>query len=268
MKLAVSNIAWTAADDEAAESMLRELGVQHLEIAPTRFWPDLTQVTEAEARALSEKLTAKGLPVCAFQALLFGKPELQLFGADQGRALIDYTKLVCRIASWMGASALVFGSPKNRLRGELPAQAAFDQAKTAFREIGDFAAEHHVCLCLEPNPPGYGADFMTTVNEAAALVRAIDSPGIALNFDMGEILMNNADVAIALHDVSPLIGHFHVSEPMLEPFEPTRPQHRDAAFMLRGLSYSGIVSVEMKTPAGGLSVVRASIERIKQVYGL
>lgn len=266
MKLAVSNIAWTAADDDAAYAMLRELGVQHLEIAPTRFWPDLTQVTESQARAVSADLAGKGLTVCAFQALLFGKPELQLFGADNGRALIDYTKQVCRIASWMGARALVFGSPKNRLRGELDEAAALDHACTAFREIGNFASEHGVHLCLEANPRAYGADFMTTVFEAEAVVRAINSPGIRLNFDMGEIIMNDEQIDEALTLALPVTEHFHISEPLLEPFDASRAIHRAAAAQLRSLGYNRLISVEMKTPAAGLPVVRRAIESIQQIY--
>lgn len=266
MKLAVSNIAWKAEDDATAYAMLRELGVQRLEIAPTRFWPNLLDVTESMAREQAERLANEGLPVCAFQALLFGKPELQLFG---NRDLIDYTKRVCQIASWMGAKALVFGSPKNRLRGELAADVAFAKAREAFREIGDFAAERNVMLCLEANPPGYGGDFMTTAPEAAALVRAIDSPGIALNFDMGEVIMNGEDASALIRECLPIIAHFHISEPLLEPFQPTRREQLDAAQTLREVGYDGVVSVEMKTPAtGGLAVVREAVEAIKRVHGL
>lgn len=268
MKLAVSNIAWTAAQDEAAYEMLREEGVQHLEIAPTRFWPDLTQVTETEARACADRLAAEGLTICAFQALLFGKPELQLFGEDRGRALIDYMKGVCGIASWMGAKALVFGSPKNRLRGALPMEEAWERALDAFFELGEFATEHGTVICLEPNPPAYGADFLTDVEEAARLVEACNSDGIALNFDMGAIILQEANAKRMVRKFLPISGHFHVSEPMLEPFQEERIQHHDASAVLRGADYQGVISVEMKTPAGGLTIVRDSIRRIKQVYAV
>jgi len=38
MNLSVSNIAWSAEEDESVYSLLRELGVSRLEIAPTRLW--------------------------------------------------------------------------------------------------------------------------------------------------------------------------------------------------------------------------------------
>lgn len=40
MKLAVSNIAWSGSEDEAALDMLLEEGIRAIEIAPTRIWPN------------------------------------------------------------------------------------------------------------------------------------------------------------------------------------------------------------------------------------
>ncbi|MEI6535113.1 MAG: TIM barrel protein, partial [Verrucomicrobiaceae bacterium] len=158
MNPAVSNIAWPAADDEAALGMLQASGVNLIEIAPTRHWPDLTQVDESEARGFAEILHQNGFSICAFQALLFGKPELQVFGSDNGRACLDYLESVCRLAGWMGAKALVFGSPKNRLRGALSFDAALAKATDFFRVLGDAAIKNGVIVCIEPNPSAYGCD--------------------------------------------------------------------------------------------------------------
>ena len=38
MKLAISNIAWTAEEDEQVYAMMRRYGYTGLEIAPTRFF--------------------------------------------------------------------------------------------------------------------------------------------------------------------------------------------------------------------------------------
>ena len=268
MILTVSNIAWASADDEAAEALLNELGVRSLELAPTRQWPDLAKVPEADARAAAAQLHARGFGIAAFQAVLFGQPALEVFGPDGGRACRDYLKAVCRLAGWMGAGAVVLGAPKNRLRGSLSPAEAASLATDFFREIGDAAASANTKLCLEPNPAGYGADFLQTAAEATEMVRAADSPGIALNFDMGEQAMHQADAAANVRTFAPWIGHFHVSEPMLEPFDATRACHAGAAAALRAAGYTGAVSMEMKTPAGGLPVVRAALTALKEVYQL
>lgn len=266
MNPAVSNIAWPAADDEAALEMLQASGVKHIEIAPTRHWPDLARVEEAEARRFAEKLHQRGCSICGFQALLFGKPELQVFGSDDGRACLEYLEGVCRLAGWMGAKALVFGSPKNRLRGSLSFDAALAKACEFFRILGDAAIKNNVVMCIEPNPSAYGCDFIQTANEAAALVELVNSPGIRMNLDMGELAMNGSDAARTVNELLPYAGHFHVSEPMLEPFDPKREAHAQTAAALKKAGYQGIISLEMKTPQGGLPVVNEALQNMLRVY--
>ena len=85
MKLAISNIAWRADEDAAALPMLRDLGVQGLEVAPTRLWPDLSTVTADDLAAARREIEAQGPPVVAMQSLLFGRPELQVLDRKSTR---------------------------------------------------------------------------------------------------------------------------------------------------------------------------------------
>ena len=264
----ISNIAWPLEEDAVAEAVLQELGVCSLELAPTRYWPNLAIVSETEARTCSANLHDRGFRVAAFQAVLFGQPALQVFGDNGGRDCQDYLIAVCRLAGWMGAGAVVLGSPKNRLRGHLSPSGAHTLAKDFFREVGAAAAAAGTRLCLEPNPLQYGGDFLLTAAEVADLVQAVDSPGIALNFDMGEQAMHGDDAASNILALAPLIGHFHVSEPMLAPFDRSRAAHTQAADALRAAHYTGAVSLEMKSPSGGLLKVRAALADMKAAYKL
>ena len=267
MRFCVSNIAWPLAEDPAAYDMLVGEGVGHLEIAPPRFWSDLAQVDEADARRRAEVILERGLRVCSFQALLFGKPELQMFGDNGGKACLDYLRSICQLAGWMGAGAMVFGSPKNRLRGTLARTEALRRAVDFFRFVGDAAMANDTVMCVEPNPAGYGGDFLLTLEEVAELVSLVDSPGVKLNMDMGELIMNEADVAHSVGQFLSLAGHFHASEPMLEPFDVSRDAHRSAAETLKAADYKGIVSLEMKTPAQGLPTVGRALRDMMSVYG-
>ena len=266
MKHAVSNIAWPVADDEAGYAMLEAAGVTHLEIAPPRWWPDLTQVTEVEARRATDQLLRRGFRICAFQALLFGKPALHVFGADDGRACLEYLEKICQLAAWMGAKSLVFGAPKNRLRGHLSTDDAFVKGRDFFRALGDVAVQNGVVVCIEPNPAIYGCDFLQTAAEATAMVQAVGSPGIRLNLDMGELIANNSDVTRTIRECLAHAGHFHASEPMLEPLDPAQKAHTEAAAALKEAGYTGFVSLEMKTPQGGLPVVARAVQSLMQIY--
>ena len=198
MELCVSNIAWSPADDPLAHSLLVAEGVSLLELAPTRLWPDLSSVSSGYASALLSDLAFAGLSPYAFQALLYGRPDLGLFHPAAREACLDYLKLVVQLAARLGVTVLVFGSPKNRVRGELHSKAAFTIATEFFHSLGSHANQMGVQVCLEPNPPCYGCDFITNMNEAAALVRAVNSSGFRLHGDAGELSLNNEDVEAVL----------------------------------------------------------------------
>jgi len=266
MKPAVSNIPWSDAEDAQALQMLAELSVTDLEIAPTRFWLELRQATVKQAAAAAETLADSGVRVSAFQALLFGQPDLKVFAEDGGQACLSYLQHVCDLASAMEARGLVFGSPKNRRREDLPLADAWTKGREFFSKLGEIAAVRKVIVCVEPNPTAYGCDFLENIESAARMVEEVDSPGLALNVDMGELIMNGADVTRAITTHSALAGHFHASEPNLEPFTTNLHAHQAAAAALRQSGYEGLVSLEMKAPAGGISVVQQSLISMRDVY--
>ncbi len=53
MKLAISNIAWEAKDDELVAALMREHGVDGVEIAPTVHWPSPLEASAKMPRPLS-----------------------------------------------------------------------------------------------------------------------------------------------------------------------------------------------------------------------
>ena len=266
MKLCVSNIAWSPADDPAAYELLRASGVSLVELAPTRVWPDLAAVTPEQAHALLTELQGNGLRSTAMQALLFGRTELHLFNPATREACLSYLCRVADLAGQLGVTALVFGSPQNRSRGNLPAPDAFAQAVHFFSALGSHAAKLGVQVCIEPNPRDYACDFINTVGEAAALVRAVDSSGFRLHGDTGELIMNDEDVEAVLEAHGALLGHFHISEPFLGAFTPPKGDHRRIARALRNCGYDGIVSIEMKVQPTGLAAVAEAICFAREIY--
>ncbi|HEY2805905.1 MAG TPA: sugar phosphate isomerase/epimerase family protein, partial [Gemmatimonadales bacterium] len=256
MKLAISNIAWSREQDDVVATLLREAGVEGIEIAPTAIWPDPVHVAPDEARRLRDWWGERGLKIVALQALLFGRPDLRLFGSDaQRRELLDHLTAIFDLAARLGAGPLVFGSPRNRLAGSLPADQAFAIAAGFFREAGTRAAARQVTLCIEPNPADYGCDFVTTVPQAMALVREAGSPGFALHVDGGELALNHEPLPGTITAAKPVMRHFHASEPFLTPLGSGASDHAAYASALRTAGYEGWVSLEMKAPEGGIGAL-------------
>jgi sugar phosphate isomerase/epimerase len=272
-RLAISNIAWDAAEDDAA-AVMRECGATGVEIAPTKWRDDPLEAPAADVAAYRRSWEDRGLPIVSLQSLLFGRPDLQLFGDDATRAaLIDYLRRTIDLAAGLGARRLVFGSPKNRVRGALPLADAIAAASDVFRRLGEHAHERGAVICIEANPPGYGCDFITTTAEAAALCRAIDHPGVGVNGDLGGMTMAGEDPAIAISEAASVLAHFHASEPNLAELGTAangekRSDHAAAASALAAVGYDGWVSVEMRQAGAGgnLAAVERALRRARALY--
>jgi len=267
MKLAVSNIAWSKEEDPAAFALLQGMGIQALEIAPPRIWPEPAAVSEEIALSYRQEMTAKGFEIVAFQSLLFGKSDLTLFTSESSQPCLDYLVEIGRLAARLGARVLVFGSPRNRAVPEgMPLADAWSRAVDFFAALGARYAELGVILGLEPNPASYNCNFIRTVDEAAQLVRAVGSPGFRLHLDAGEIQMNAEAMETVVLQHLDIVAHVHASEPMLEPLGSTWNGHRRLAALLKQGGYNGWVSLEMKRPTAGLPEVEKAVGILKDLY--
>jgi D-psicose/D-tagatose/L-ribulose 3-epimerase len=249
VRLAVSNIAWDSnADDSAAAVLVRE-GVRGVELAPTKWRTAPFDAPADDVAELRKSWEDRGLAIVSLQSLLFGRPELQLLGGDQARgAMMDHLRRVADFAAAVGARSLVFGSPKNRVRGERSIEDAMRLAGDFFREIAPHARDRGVIFCIEANPPEYGCDFITRTSEAVELCRLVDDPSVRVNADLGGIILGKENPADAIAKAGPLVAHVHASEPHLGSLS-TDSAHESAASALVQADYSGWISIEMRAPA-------------------
>ncbi len=218
MKLAISNIAWEVEDDAEVALLLGRYGIDGIDIAPGKYFADPSCAKDEEIRQVRRWWADRGVEVIGMQSLLFGTMGLNVFGTPAvQKAMLDHLTAVFRVAAGLGASRLVFGSPKNRDRAGLSDDETLDVASRFFRRAGDYAAARGVNLCLEPNPAQYGSNFMMTSAETARVVSAIDHPAIRMQFDTGAVIMNGEDPNEVLAQCAHLIGHIHASEPGLVP---------------------------------------------------
>ena len=266
MKLAVSNIAWSADEDCAAFELLRNLGIEGLEIAPPRVWPEPATVSQDDALAYRRDMKGRGFNLVAFQSLLFGKNHWNLFQPETAPECRDYLIKLGRLASRLGVRTLVFGSPRNRAVPEtMEAEEALAKATEFFRPIGAAYTEMNVVLGLEPNPAAYACNFIQTIDEAAELVRRVDSPGFRLHLDAGEMQMNDEAIETVVPRHLDIVSHVHASEPMLAPLS-AWGGHRRLAAVLKSNGYNGWLSLEMKRPEKGLEEVQRSAALLAELY--
>ena len=269
MKIAISNIAWSQADEPAVAAVIQARGIAGIEVAPTMIWPDPIGVPPAEVKRFRTAWERRGVQIVAMQALLFGRNELRIFGTpDERAATVRYLKGVITLGARLGATALVFGSPKNRMRAGLPLDEANVIATSVFRQVGDAAERAGLYFCIEPNPPAYGCDYLTNVAETVAAVESFSHPRIRLHVDSGSMLLNEEPVEKMIRIGSDYMRHYHISEPYLAEPGTARVDHTAAAGALRAVGYKGWCSIEMKAGAGpGEERVDRALRFAQEVYG-
>lgn len=266
MILAASNIGWTGGEDDLAVDILCQAGIDAIEVAPGRIFSDTATASCNEAELIGAAWRAKKLPIVSMQALLYGQNELTIFGdnADK-KAFIRYLSRIVSLAGALGAGPLVFGSPKNRLKGGLSFNQAKAQVIPLFREVGDLCREAGTCFCVEANAPAYGCDFMTTIREVTDVVVAVDHPHVSVVADTGNMLMAG-DSLDDFDSVFGSVSHVHISAPQLAPISTEESFIRAMATKLLDRSYDGVVTLEMRAVDDNLASLADSAGLLARLF--
>jgi sugar phosphate isomerase/epimerase len=82
-----------------------------------------------------------------------------------------------------------------------------------------------------------------------------------------KLAMNAEDVERVIGNNSHLIGHVHISQPLLGDFSNPWEGHTRLAKALRTVGYADTISIEMKRPDRGLDAVREAIKFARAYYG-
>jgi sugar phosphate isomerase/epimerase len=249
MRVGISNLAWERRHDAAVAARLRAHGVDAIDIAPGRYFDDPARTSASDVEAVRRDWASRGVTIVGLQALLFGTQGLNLFGAAEvRRAMLAHLSAVFRIGEGLGARLAVFGSPKQRDRSGLDDATARQIAVDFFRDAAGRAAERGLTLCLEPNPPRYGANFMTTAAETADVVRAVSHPALRLQCDLGALHLADEALVPGLDDWATLVAHVHLSEPDLRPYGTGGTPHAAWSGVIRERLPQAIACIEMLPP--------------------
>lgn len=261
MKLSISNIAWSAENDNEMCQFLMEAGYDGLEIAPTRIFPETPYDHISEAKDWAQELKEKfGLVVPSMQSIWYGHQE-KIFGTkEERRILIDYTKKAIGFAEAIECRNLVFGNPRNRDTEDVAGN--YLTAIEFFKEIGDYASEHNAVIAIEANPIIYNTHFLNTTEQSIEMAYKSGSVGVKVNIDLGTILYNEESIDY-LKQVPEFINHVHISEPGLVLIE-KRELHNKLFEILNKIGYDRFVSIEMGNN-GDLDTVKGIIRYIRSI---
>ena len=267
MKLCMSHIAWPAGQETEFLGLLSQKGVVGLEIAPSRIWDEPVQASVRERQTYRDLVESHGLKIVALHALLYTRRDLGFFREKTVLERTgDYLKRLCVLAGDVGAKILVFGSPANRKRGEMPLDLAYEQAAALFSDVAEVAAGCNTCLCIEPL--GHEeTDFITSALDGLKLMNMVSSPGFGLHLDSKALSEESIGFERVMEQVVPHALHYHASEPDLAMTGSSGSvNHTAMGDILRRKGYKRFVSIEMRAQPDCKKAVEESLELVKANY--
>jgi sugar phosphate isomerase/epimerase len=218
------------------------MGISGIEIAPSIIWEKPFELEPREIEEFLLKIRGAGLGVSGLQSVLFNNPQLTLFNKDKWDELRVHLSYIIDLCSRLESNIIVFGSPKNRIRGKLSLVQANEMAAEFFQSLELKLSEREVILSIEPNAAIYGSDWITTYSEAVEFTDTLNSNWIKPQIDTGSQIASGENVLAAYKTHLP--SHIHISDLNLSGLSQDS-FHQDFANLIEISEYDGWVVLEM-----------------------
>ncbi len=264
MKLSLCNEVLRPFDFARQCAFAAELGYAGLEVAPFTFGENTYRMPASERAVLKRAARAAGVAVSGLHWLLVAPAGLSITSAD--RAVWDRTVQVMRrlidLCAELGGDYLVHGSPAQRRIGDGPDRAdAAKRGEAAWAAIADDAVRAGVVYCVEPLAAP-DADFVNTLDEAAALVRRVAKPALKTMLDTSSAgLAEKMPVADLVRKWMPtgLIAHVQFNDRNRRGPGEGDDKFAPVVRALRDTGYSGWIAMEpfQYKPDGAATAARA-----------
>jgi sugar phosphate isomerase/epimerase len=185
MKLSLCNEVLREADFPRQCAMAAEMGYEGLELAPFTLGEDAYAMSPDRRAEIRRACADAGIAVSGLHWLLVAPKGLSITTADKAvwERTVEVMRRLIGLCAELGGDYLVHGSPaQRRVGGEADPKAARERAVAAWASIAEDASRARVVYCIEPLGR-QETDFVNTLEEAAAIVRRIDSPALRAMID-------------------------------------------------------------------------------------
>src|ERR1039458_5034137 len=237
---------WTFAD---ACRAIRKAGYSGIEIAPFTLAEDPATLTPAGCRECRDIMASEGLQFVGLHWLMVSSKGLHVTTPD---------------ADLRPDGILVFGSPKQRgTTGGLSRADATRHFVEGLAAVAPHAGQRGVTILMEALPLGQ-CDVVTSLDEAAALVRQIGHPAVRTMFDCHNAIDETEPHAALVERYYDLIRHIHVNE--LDGRHPGTGSYdfKPLFDVLRRREYGGWISLEAFDFAPGAeTIARESLRHLE-----
>jgi sugar phosphate isomerase/epimerase len=246
---------------------IRKAGYTGIEIAPFTLAEDPATIGAARRKEYRDIIQSEGLKFAGLHWLMVSPKGLHVTAPDAAlreKSWRHIHNLIDLCADLGPDGVMAFGSPQQRATsgGLSPAQAATNFV-AGLRGVAPYAAERGVKILMEALPRGQ-CNVVTTLDEAAALVRQINHPGIRTMFDSHNAVDEVEPHAVLVERHFDLIRHVHVNEMDGKHCGKGNYDFKPVLGVLRRLNYQGWVSLEaFDFSFGGETIANQSLRYLE-----
>lgn len=248
---------------EAQCELAAALGYDALEVAPFTLADDPASLGPADVARLRRAAEAAGIRVSGLHWLLTAPPGLSITSADaavRARTLAHMHAMIDLCAD-LGGDVLVHGSPNQRRLSDDDPEGDAERGGAAFADVAAHAHRAGVRYLIEPLSP-QETRFVTNWAEAAAIVRAVEHPGLRTMIDtraarLGESEPVTTVLERGLRDGT--VAHVHLNDRNRRAPGQGDDGFADVVGLLLREDYAGTVAVEPFDyhPDGATAAARA-----------
>jgi D-psicose/D-tagatose/L-ribulose 3-epimerase len=194
---------------------IRMAGYSGIEIAPFTLAEDPATIPASKRREYQSIIEAEGLRFVGLHWLMVSPKGLHVTTPDaalRARSWLHIRNLIDLCADLGPGGVMVFGSPNQRAStGGLNREQATRNYVEGLASVAPQAVERGVTILVEALPKGQ-CDVVQTLDEAASIVREIDSTGVRTMFDTHNAIDEAEPHAVLVDRHYGVIRHVHVNE--------------------------------------------------------
>jgi D-psicose/D-tagatose/L-ribulose 3-epimerase len=194
---------------------VREIGYTGIEIAPFTLAEKPSEIAPSQRRLYRDTICDEGLSFVGLHWLMASPKGLHVTAPDAAlrkkswRHVFDLIDLCADLGE---NGVMVFGSPQQRCAvDEVSPQEATKNYVEGLMSVAPHAEERGVTILVEALPISQ-CDVITTLAEAAAIVKQIDSSAVRTMFDTHNAIDEKEAHATLVDRYFDLIRHVHINE--------------------------------------------------------
>jgi sugar phosphate isomerase/epimerase len=173
----------------------------------------------------------------------------------------DFIRATIDLAGGFGAPAIL-GSMQGRYDAPVSRVQALTWLADALDDLGEHARQHHVPLLYEPLNR-YETNLFNRQGDAAEWLGTLKTRNIRLLCDLFHMAIEEVDLAAALRECGPLVGHVHFADSNRRAIGLGHTDPAPIIGALRQIDYCGYLSAEILPLPDADTAARTTAESIK-----